>query len=139
MLCKPSWCSLGHSPLRRGASSGKDAKSNTGHLLGFCAEPVLEEGSHASAGAARTIWQWLACHYSLCRFILARTDASARDRSSGELASSCLGTSPASSTINTDAKKTNLGFLLQYCLFYMFLLYRNSQFILENVFQASCS
>lgn len=57
-----------------------------------------------SGGALGTIWRWTVCYYSLCRFIPTPTEASARDGSSGEPVSSCLGTSPASSTINTDTK-----------------------------------
>lgn len=55
---------------------------------------------------AFTVTEVLGVPYLLCRFIVTLTDASAYDKSSGELVSSCPGTSSASSTINAEAKKS---------------------------------
>lgn len=76
-LWKPSPCSLGHSPPSCWVSPGPVYKHFhcICRLLRLCVEAVLKEGLHTSACAAGTIWQWLVCYYSLCRFILTLTDA----------------------------------------------------------------
>lgn len=139
-LWKSSLCSLGHSlPMCR-VSPGPVNKSwcCISCLMRLCMEAVLKEDLHTSARVVRTIWQWLVCYYSLCPFILTLTDASARDRSSDKFVSSCLGTAPASFTINT-CKKLIWGFCSNFVSSVYSFVYLDSRLALENVSQTSCS
>lgn len=139
-LWKSSLCSLGHSlPVCR-VSPGPVNKSwcCISCLMRLCMEAVLKEDLHTSARVVRTIWQWLVCYYSLRPFILTLTDASARDRSSDKFVSSCLGTAPASFTINT-CKKLIWGFCSNFVSSVYSFVYLDSRLALENVSQTSCS